>query len=49
MNDDKDNATVASASSCKKVLATVGGCYSVRAAADSGGILHLFLFPPLHL
>ena len=47
--DGADNSAVAAASVYKKVIATVGGCCSAVALADSGGILSLFFFQPQQL
>ena len=49
MPDDTYNAVVAASSGFKEVRATVGGGCSAVAVDDSGGILRLFLLPPLHL
>ena len=49
MPDDTYNAVVAASSGCKEVHATIGGVCSAVAVDDSGGILRLFLLPPLHL
>ena len=49
MPDDTYNAAVTASSGCKEARAAFGGGCSEVAVDDSGGILRLVLFPPLHL